>query len=178
MTIKRKATEFDALLTLEAYTKRLLDFPKDCVHHALLVKTWKFWPAWSELADVIAPLVAFRNDALHAVQNPGPPQIEAPDRRPCGKDRASEIMQEAGFTAKRIADIQAAPPTVAPSDIDAGAGHTASQRVPYSARRHPDDIRISRLRNPIMRESMGLTEAQAQAEIDAILNGKSQEDAA
>jgi len=103
---------------------------------------------------------------------------EANKRDVPSADVAQAICDRAGFTAKRIADIQAAPPTVAPTDIEAGAGHTASQKVPYSERRHPDDIRISRLRNTIMRESMGLTEAQAQAEIDAILNGRSQEDAA
>lgn len=101
---------------------------------------------------------------------------EASTRDKPTAEMAQVICDRAGFTPQRVAEVTARP-MASPAEL-AACADSPDRPTRYADRRDPDDVRISRLRNPVMRESMGLTAKQAEAEISAILDRKSQEDAA
>lgn len=55
------------LLRLEAYGRRLADYPADVVREALLGRVWRFWPSWAELHDVCEELTAQRRAVRDAL---------------------------------------------------------------------------------------------------------------
>lgn len=56
ITAKRTDDDFTESLRLTAYTNRLQHYPADIVAEALLRHTWKFFPSWAELKDVLEDL--------------------------------------------------------------------------------------------------------------------------
>lgn len=101
---------------------------------------------------------------------------EASKRDKPTPELAQAICDQAGFTPQRVADVIARP-MASPAELEAGSANEV-RPTRFCDRRHPDDVRISRLRDPVMRASMGLSKDQADAEITAILERRSQEDAA
>ena len=96
---KRQDDDFTETLRLEAYTKRLMEYPADVVRHALVEKTWRFWPSWDELKPECERLVAPRRAMLRALLNP---KAEEDQRGPrCAAETADEIVRQAGFS-KRV----------------------------------------------------------------------------
>ena len=99
----RADDEMTATLKLEAYGRRLAEYPADMVKHVLLSKTWRFFPSWYELEEQLKPMKSERDGMLAAclrAQYPNEPTEppEPPDR--ITKERAAEIMAEAGFKPK------------------------------------------------------------------------------
>lgn len=96
----RADDEMTATLKLEAYGRRLAEYPADMVRHVLLSKTWRFFPSWFELEEQLKPMKrerdAMLNACLRTADHPAP--TEAPER--VTKERAAEIMAEAGFKPK------------------------------------------------------------------------------
>lgn len=97
---RRQDDEFTESLRLTAYTDRLARYPADVAREALLVKAWKFWPAWSELEAVCEDLCTIRNAMRTALRREEP--TKDADRTPVSADRAAEIMAEFGFAPKRM----------------------------------------------------------------------------
>lgn len=60
--------EFTVRLKVNAYTKRLIDYPADVVREALTVVRWKFWPSWEELADTCDRLCGERRAVLRRIE--------------------------------------------------------------------------------------------------------------
>lgn len=56
ITAKRTDDDFTEGLRLSAYTSRLKHYPADIVAHGLLRHTWKFFPTWADLKDVLDDL--------------------------------------------------------------------------------------------------------------------------
>lgn len=97
----RADDEMTATLKLEAYGRRLAEYPADMVRHVLLQTTWRFFPSWFELEEKLKPMKQERDAMLAAClstkpYNPQPP--EEPDR--ISAERANEIMAEFGFRPK------------------------------------------------------------------------------
>lgn len=97
----RADDEMTATLKLEAYGRRLAEYPADMVRYALLENTWRFFPSWFELEEKLKPMKQERDAMLAAClsatpYNPQPP--EEPDR--ISAERANEIMAEFGFKPK------------------------------------------------------------------------------
>ena len=98
----RADDEMTATLKLEAYGRRLAEYPADMVRHALLQKTWRFFPSWFELEDVLKPMKQERDAMLAAClrTDPGPTQRQQADDERITAERAAEIMAEFGFRPK------------------------------------------------------------------------------
>lgn len=99
----RADDEMTATLKLEAYGRRLSEYPADMVKHVLLSKTWRFFPSWFELEEQLKPLKRERDAMLAAClrtsfssEPTNPP--DRPER--ITAERAAEIMAEAGFRPK------------------------------------------------------------------------------
>lgn len=67
ITARRADSDLEEALRLEAYTRRLVDYPADVVRQALLVHRWKFWPTWAELAACCDALVSLRVQVINAL---------------------------------------------------------------------------------------------------------------
>jgi hypothetical protein len=65
---RRADDEFTEELRLIAYCTRLSAFPADVVREALIVRTWRFWPAWAEIEEVCRELVSDRRRVLAAIE--------------------------------------------------------------------------------------------------------------
>lgn len=55
------------LLRIEAYARRLREYPADVAREALLGRVWRFWPSWAELHDVCEELTAQRRAVRDAL---------------------------------------------------------------------------------------------------------------
>lgn len=99
----RADDEMTAMLKLEAYGRRLAEYPADMVKHVLLGKTWRFFPSWFELEEQLKPLKRERDAMLAAclrtAHNPAPTTPPEPPER-ITAERAAEIMAEIGFNPK------------------------------------------------------------------------------
>ncbi len=63
-------------LRMQAYSQRLAGYPADVVREALLVRGWKFFPAWAELQEVCDRLVAGRRQIKDALDRAAAAQAE------------------------------------------------------------------------------------------------------
>lgn len=99
----RADDEMTATLKLEAYGRRLAEYPADMVKHVLLSKTWRFFPSWYELEEQLKPMKRERDGmlaaCLRAQHNPAPTNPTDKLER-ITAERAAEIMAEAGFKPK------------------------------------------------------------------------------
>lgn len=68
ITARREDDAATESLRLAAYASRLREYPADVVREALMVRRWKFFPAWAELADACDALVKPRRDMLAALE--------------------------------------------------------------------------------------------------------------
>lgn len=60
----RQEGEFTGALKLQAYIKRLLNYPADIVHDVLMERTWKFFPTWAEVESALETLEQPRRELL------------------------------------------------------------------------------------------------------------------
>lgn len=150
MVIRKPGDEFSEALRLEAYASRLAEYPADIVHHVLLKRAWKFWPAWEELEAVCKAMSSPRKWMLAALENPKPwkPTPE-PEPRITG-DRAQAIMEEIGFTPKRMQQVQRSPMARTQDELDA----PESKPVKWTCETNAERLRAARMNNPLMREGM------------------------
>lgn len=112
---KRADDGITAALRLRAYTNRLRDYPADVAKHALLGRTWPFWPSWAELKDACDELVRDRQRMLFAARRAAAQaEPEEPRERVTPEQRAA-ILAEAGLSDGRLAAVLAgrAMPSVA-----------------------------------------------------------------
>ena len=94
ITAKRADDEFTDTLRLDAYVKRLSDYPADLVHAALLTVAWRWWPTWEELQRSLDLAVSPRKAMIRALEVP--PSLERAPSRPDAATRA-EILRANGF---------------------------------------------------------------------------------
>jgi len=90
---RRPDDQFTEALRAQAYSSRLARYPADVARHAVLVKTWRFWPSWEELEKVCEAMVAPRNAMIMAIQ-----RYEAPKEEPRelpSLERRREMVAEA-----------------------------------------------------------------------------------
>ena len=147
---KRRDDEFSENLRIEAYAARLKGFPADVVRAALLDHTWRFWPSWAELSDVCDALAQTRirmlsivSTAIRSADQPQPEQPADIDRSAM-KEAAAEIMESAGFNAKRLNAVRSAPMARTMGEAEQ---RMEAARVPHwSETAAPDDPRWEILR--------------------------------
>lgn len=99
----RAEDEFTVGLKIEAYVKRLSEYPADIVRHGLLECKWRFFPSWYELEEILSPMRSERKAMLDACLAPyvrTERQEQQSERLTA--DRASEIMEEVGFRPKKF----------------------------------------------------------------------------
>lgn len=70
ITIRREGDEVTQTVRLRAYANRLVEYPADIARYALLVKVWKFFPAWEELKKVCDLELAKRKAMVAALDAP------------------------------------------------------------------------------------------------------------
>jgi hypothetical protein len=86
---RRPQEEVDEAVRLTAYSSRLASYPADVARHALLGLTWKFWPTWSELAEVCDGLASTRRVMIAAAERtPHEPNTES---EPVDRSKVYEI---------------------------------------------------------------------------------------
>lgn len=93
ITARRADDEFSETLRLEAYASRLRRYPADVAREAVLGRSWKFWPAWSELETVCDQLAAPRRAMIRALEAEAVAG-SGPERERVSAERAREIMRE------------------------------------------------------------------------------------
>lgn len=102
LVARRAYEEVDDTLRVVAYTARLKGYPADVVRHALLEKTWRFWPTWEELREECIRLSALRRCAEVAIRKPKPIELMFFDEVPKGEfsadlaEMVAELNQKAG----------------------------------------------------------------------------------
>lgn len=84
LTAGRGREGFDAELMVSAYSARLSQFPADVVRHALLGRTWKWFPTWEELEQVCRVKTAPRKHMIAALSQP------EPDMEPARRETTDE----------------------------------------------------------------------------------------
>jgi hypothetical protein len=72
ISARRADDDMSETLRLHAYTRRLSEYPADVVKMALLDKTWRFFPTWAELHEVLEPAMKRRRMLRQSVQNVKP----------------------------------------------------------------------------------------------------------
>lgn len=99
---------FDAELLVTAYSSRLSQYPADVVRHALLKKTWKWFPTWDELQAICEAKASPRRHMIAALSKPAPDQ--APSRRAPTQEERDRIqaLVDDMFPQKSSADRKAA----------------------------------------------------------------------
>lgn len=91
---RRKDDQFTENLRLEAYASRLRQYPADVAREAVLGRSWKFWPAWSELEKICDQLSAPRRAMLKALAEPISDDASSKSGDRISAERAAEIMRE------------------------------------------------------------------------------------
>lgn len=141
VVVRRQDDEFAEALRLEAYASRLRQYPADVARSAILGKTWKFWPAWSEVEAECERLVAPRRHMLAALENPTKPAAEIAPPPRCTPESARKIMEAAGYTPRRFEAVKARPMATDARELDA-----PPERAPHwSEREAPDSPRMQQL---------------------------------
>ena len=106
ITARRAEDEFTGSLRIDAYSRRLADYPADVAKAALFETRWKFWPTWAELSEVCDKAVAKRRAMANALDAKEQARAESlredAERERISGSRAKEIMEEYGFTPKRF----------------------------------------------------------------------------
>ena len=87
---KRRDSDFDEGLRLTAYASRLSRYPADVVRHALLERTWQFWPTWAELEKVCAAKTGPRKQMVHALEHPT--HHSEPTKRPPTEEEKARVQ--------------------------------------------------------------------------------------
>jgi hypothetical protein len=72
ISARRADDDMSETLRLHAYTRRLSEYPADVVKMALLDKTWRFFPTWADLHDVLEPAMKRRRMLRRSAQNVKP----------------------------------------------------------------------------------------------------------
>jgi hypothetical protein len=79
----RQDGELTGALKVDAYIRRLREYPADIVRHAMLERTWRFFSSWFELEAVLKPEAASRESMFRMAesckpseQRDTPPRIE------------------------------------------------------------------------------------------------------
>lgn len=109
----RQREPIEGALMITAYSSRLANYPADVVYDALLRKTWKWWPDWSELHKYCEAAASPRRHMIAALQKPKPDS--APPRRLANaaeKKRAQKLVDEM-FPAESPAKRNAAAESMA-----------------------------------------------------------------
>ncbi|SIT74710.1 hypothetical protein [Pontibaca methylaminivorans] len=75
---------------VSVYASRLSEYPADVVRHALIRKTWQWFPTWSELERVCETLAGPRRHMLAALEAPAPDP--EPSRRPATPEERARIQ--------------------------------------------------------------------------------------
>lgn len=90
----RNRQGIDAALSVEAYASRLSRYPVDVVRHALVTKSWQWFPTWAELERVCEVAIGPRRCMLEALRRDPPPEPER--RSPTAEERArvQEMINE------------------------------------------------------------------------------------
>lgn len=111
ITVRRDGGEVANHVLLQAYRKRLAQYPADVVHHALLTKLWKFFPTWAELSEECDSLVKKRMLISAAFDRPALPKPAADkplsaEERGKVRDRVEELRKSfhATVTAEKSTD--------------------------------------------------------------------------
>ena len=87
ISASRNREEVESALMINAYASRLSAYPADVVRDALLVKSWKWWPAWDELRTYCEAKAGPRRHMIAALQQPEP-DAEAVRRPPTSEEKA------------------------------------------------------------------------------------------
>lgn len=78
ITARRAESQFEAELSLSAYSSRLAGYPGDIVRDTVLGWSGKWFPTWAELKDIMdvrtAPRLAIRDAIQRQISPPTPPQ--------------------------------------------------------------------------------------------------------
>lgn len=90
LTAGRGKEGLDAELMVNAYASRLAAYPADVVRHALLVKTWKWFPSWDELERVCEAKAGPRRHMIAALSQPVPDT--EPKRRPPTQEERERVQ--------------------------------------------------------------------------------------
>ncbi len=171
ITAKRADDQMSEALRLEAYTRRLREYPTDVVRHALLGNRWKFWPTWAELADFCDEAVQVRRAMLEALRaalnqeekpSPPPPLEPTEAERFEMAARAQAIVEQAGFTTRRSELLARCPDA---RTIEDAEQMDAAPRLHWTETVDPDGpemaaLREARRRNPLVRAALGLPQME------------------
>lgn len=95
ITAGRSRDGMEAAVLVTAYTSRLRQYPADVVKHALLGKTWQWFPTWADLERICEASVAPRKHMIDALSKPDP-EPEKEWRAPTleEKQRMAELIRE------------------------------------------------------------------------------------
>ena len=115
ITAGRGREGFDAELMVTAYSSRLAQFPADIARHALLAKTWKWFPTWDELERVCKSKAGPRLHMIAALSQPEPDP--EPVRRPPTQEERDRI---AALVAEQFPSVPQAWRDAAVKDATAG----------------------------------------------------------
>ena len=89
-TASRQKDGMEQALALGVYSSRLGRYPADVVKDALLVKRWKWWPTWDELAGYCEAKASPRRHMIAALQKPAPDPEEG--RRPPTQEERDRVQ--------------------------------------------------------------------------------------
>lgn len=90
---RRGDDEFGDSLRLTAYSSRLGKYPADVAKAALLDKSWKWWPTWSELEAECERLFSPRKQMVAALdREPPKPEPEWRHATPEERQRAQDLV--------------------------------------------------------------------------------------
>jgi len=98
ITAPRKSDGITMELTLAAYSKRLAEYPADMVREVLIIRTWKFFPTWAELKEVLDTMLADRRAILAACEVvPQPEPVHATQRETLTPEQRAALAAELGL---------------------------------------------------------------------------------
>lgn len=102
---KRPDDDFTEELRLTAYTSRLSQYPADLVRHVLIEQTWKFFPTWHELAEILDARVQQRESMIRAVRAKANERSERVARQREEEKRPRFTDEEMAAMRKRMATL-------------------------------------------------------------------------
>lgn len=91
---KRQDDAFGDELRVVEYASRLGRYPADVVHHALLGKSWQWWPTWAELERECEAMTAPRRQMIAALERGPVPVIERRPPTPEERARIQALIDE------------------------------------------------------------------------------------